>query len=132
MPSPNCRIPVSVVPSDRFESLDGDQGIAFIPCSIPEGNTVMLEGTIKVLIRPNTLPPVAGAVFCQEELISIQAIMPWLDRKLPSFEHTKAVQLQFPCELRKIDCLSSLGQGSTSRMTWEVCVERIQPAKVTH
>jgi hypothetical protein len=125
MPSPNCRIPVSVVPSDRFASLDGDQGHAFLPPSIPDGNTITLEGSIKVLIRPNLLPPVTGAVFFQEEFISIQAVMPWLDRKLPYFEHTKTVQLQFPCELRNINCLSSIGQGSTTRMTWEVCLEWI-------
>jgi hypothetical protein len=125
MPSPTCRIPVSIVRSDWLIPVAGEQGRAFLPISIAVGNTATLEGSIKVLIQPSRLLPTAGTLFNHRVDVSIQAVMPWLDRTLSDFEYTRTVELQFPCELRNINCLSSIGQGSTGHLTGEVCSERM-------
>lgn len=120
MPSPTRPIPITVVPSDWLIPVDGDEGHTFLPPSIPDGNTVTLDGSIKVLIRSHRQPPVAGAVFHQSCSIAIRATMPWLDRALPYFEHTREFEIQYPCELRNINSLSSVAQGSISQLTFEV------------
>lgn len=65
-------------------------------------------------------PPACGSVFFQQDVLSIIATMPWLDRSLPHFSFSKAVDIQYPCELRNIETLASLAQGSRSKIAWEV------------
>ncbi|OCL06100.1 hypothetical protein AOQ84DRAFT_366097, partial [Glonium stellatum] len=120
MPSPTRPIPVTAVESDWFKPVPGDEGIAYLPISIPAGHSMTVEGSIKVLIRPNIVDPRPGVQFFSREDIVINAEMPWLKRPLPHFEYTKAVDLQYPCELRNFSNLATLAQGATGKVTCEV------------
>ena len=120
MPSPKCRIPVSVVPSDWFLPISGDEGHTMISSSITPGITTTLEGYIKVLIRRSAVLPPLGSQFFRRERLSVRATMPWLNRNLPHFEYSRVLDIQYPVELRRFDFLPSLAQGSTSQFTFEV------------
>lgn len=120
MPSPKCRIPVSVVPSDWFLPVSGEEGYTIISSSITPGITTTLEGSIKVLIRPSADLPQSGSHFFRRERLSVRATMPWLNRNLPHFEYSRVLDIQYPVELRHFDVLPSLAQGSTSQFTFEV------------
>jgi hypothetical protein len=120
MPSPTCPIPVTAVASKWLAPVPGDAGRTFLPSSIAVNELVTLEGCIKVLIRGDEHPPASGSVFFQQEVLSIIATMPWLDRSLPRFTFSRVVDIQYPCELRNFETLASLGQGSRSKIAWEV------------
>lgn len=120
MPSPTCHIPLSVVATDWLVPLPGDAGHAFIPPSINVGSTATVEGSIKVLIRRKESPPEPGEIFSREEVLSIKATMPWLDRELPHFVFRRTFVLQYPVELRQFKYLTTLAQGSQSSFAWEV------------
>lgn len=120
MPSPTCPIPLSVVATDWLVPLIGDAGHAFIPPSINVGLTATVEGSIKALIRRKDCPPEPGQIFSREEVLSITATMPWLDRELPHFEFRRTVVIQYPIELRQFKHLTTLAQGSKNRFAWEV------------
>lgn len=120
MPSPKCHIPLSVVATDWLVPLPADAGHAFIPPSINVGSTATVEGSIKVLIRRKGSPPEPGKIFSREEVLSIKATMPWLDRELPHFVFRRTLVLQYPVELRQFKYLTTLAQGSQSSFAWEV------------
>ncbi|ERF75585.1 hypothetical protein EPUS_04565 [Endocarpon pusillum Z07020] len=120
MPSPTCPIPITAVASRWLAPVAGDAGRTFLPSSIAVQELVTLEGCIKVLIRRDEHPPACGSVFFQQDLLSIIATMPWLDRSLPYFSFRRAVDIQYPCELRNFETLASLAQGSTNKIAWEV------------
>lgn len=120
MPSPTCRIPLSVIATDWLVPLTDYASHAFIPPSINVGLTVTVEGSIKVLIRRKESPPEPGEIFSREEVLSIKATMPWLDRELPHFEFSRTFVIQYPIELREFTYLPTLAQGSNSSFAWEV------------
>lgn len=120
MPSPTRPIPVTVVESDWFKPVLGHEGTTSLPVSIPAGHSMTVEGSIKVLIRPNEVNPLPGVQFFRQEDIVINAEMPWLKRPLPHFEYAKTVDLQYPCELRNFNNLATLAQGTTGKITCEV------------
>ncbi|KAF7506176.1 hypothetical protein GJ744_012156 [Endocarpon pusillum] len=120
MPSPTCPIPVTAVASKWLAPVPGDAGRTFLPSSIVVHELVTLEGCIKVLIRRDEHPPACGSVFFQQDVLSIIATMPWLERSLPYFSFSRAVDIQYPCELRNFETLASLAQGSRSKIAWEV------------
>lgn len=120
MPSPTCRIPLSVIATDWLVPLTEDASYAFIPPSINVGLTATVEGSIKILIRRKGSLPGPGEIFSREEVLSIKATMPWLDRELPHFEFRRTFVIQYPIELREFTYLATLAQGSTSSFAWEV------------
>lgn len=107
-------------PSKWFEPVLGAEALAFIPPSIGAGETVTLGDALKLRIRQNdTLSP-PGTHFFEQDVLSISAEMPWLNRALPNFEHSCFIEIQYPIEFRDFNCLASLAQGSTSCFTFEV------------
>ena len=120
MPSPTRPITVTAVESDWFKPVLGYEGTTYLPVSIPAGHSMTVEGSIKVLIRPNEANPLPGVQFFRQEDIVINAEMPWLKRPLPHFEYAKTVDLQYPCELRNFSNLATLAQGTTGKVTCEV------------
>ena len=126
MPSPTCRIPIILNSSTWFEPVDGAQAQAFIPSSIGPGEVVTLEDSLKVFIRQNESPPAPGSQFLEQDVLSVSAYMPWLNRALPNFEHSCFVDIQYPVGIRSFDYLRSLAQGSDSCFTFEV-----RPVNVT-
>lgn len=120
MPSPSCPIPITLNPCAWFERVSGAGAEAFIPPSIEAGEVATLADSIKVLIRSIHIPPPPGAQFFEQDVLSVSAQMPWLNRTLPNFEYSCFIDIQFPVVLRGVDILASLAQGSTSRFTFEV------------
>ena len=120
MPSPTCRIPITLNPSTWFRPITGAEAQAFIPPSIGAGEVVTLENSIKVLIRSKDVPPLPDTHFFEQDVLSVSARMPWLNRTLPNFEYSCFIDIQYPVVLRGVDILASLAQGSTSRFTFQV------------
>ena len=120
MPSPTCHTPITLNPSAWFRPVSGAEAQAFVPPSIEAGEVVTLENDIKFLIRSNDVPPPPGTSFFAQDVLSVSARMPWLNRTLPNFEHSRLVNIQYPVVLRRVDILASLAQGSTSRFTFKV------------
>ena len=117
MPSPTCRIPITVRPSQWFEPTESQ---ALIPSSIGAGESVTLDDPIRVLIRASDVPPSPGSLFIEQDTIFLTAQMPWLNRELPRFEYSRTLSIQYPVELRGFDFLKTMAQGSKSHFAFEV------------
>lgn len=120
MPSPSCRIPITIVPSDFLIPMDGVQGCAYIPTSILPGESITLEGFIKARLRRPLGQLRSGTSFLEQHTVSVRAIMPWLNRTLPRFEFSKTVEIQYPIVLQEFDFLKCVAQGSRSTLKWKV------------
>ncbi|CAO2648302.1 Nn.00g075690.m01.CDS01 [Neocucurbitaria sp. VM-36] len=122
MPSPSCQIPVTLADhSDIFEEVTFvDGGVAYLPTSIPAAGEASMEGSIKVRIKPNTRPLALGTRFCEKAWLQIRADMPWLERRLPSFELRKEVNVAYPCGFGNFDHLSSVAQGAISKIHCQI------------
>lgn len=120
MPSPKRRIPVTAVASEWFLPILGEESYATIPSSVAPGVVVTLEGFIKVFIRRSDDLEPSGKQFFRTERLSIQATMPWLNRNLPYFEYSHALDIKYPVELRSFHFLPSMAQGSVNRFSFEV------------
>ena len=117
MPSPTCRIPITVRPSRWLEPTESQ---ALIPSTIGAGESVTLDDPIKVLIKACENPPSLANLFFERDVLCVTARMPWLDRELPHFEYSRTLSIQYPVELRGFDFLKTMAQGSTSRFAFEV------------
>ena len=117
MPSPTCRIPITVRSSRWLEPTESQ---ALIPTSIAAGESVTLDDPIRVLIKASENPPTPGSLFFERDTISVTARMPWLNRELPHFEYSRTLSIQYPVELRGFKFLKTMAQGSTSRFAFEV------------
>ncbi|KAL8792433.1 MAG: hypothetical protein Q9195_004966 [Heterodermia aff. obscurata] len=120
MPSPKRPITVSVIGSEWFLPVSGNEGLAIIPSSIMPGDSKTLEGFIKGLIRPFNGPQSPGQQFFRSEPVSVQATLPWLNRTLPHFEYFRWVDVQFLIELRSFHILPAMAQGSVNHFSYEV------------
>ena len=120
MPSPKRPITMSIIRSEWFLPIPGDESHAIIPGSIMPGDTKTLASFIKVLIRPFNGPQSPGQQFFRNESLSIQATMPWLNRTLPHFEYFRRLDIQFPIELGSFHILPAMAQGSVNHFSYEV------------
>ena len=114
-------IQLSMVELDWFRPVEGHESWTFLP-SIGEGASITLEGSIKVRIREREEyeNPESGVVFIRNGAIHLNAIMPWLERKIPNFGVRKVVEIRYPCELRNFNTLATVAQGSQSKLSFEV------------
>jgi hypothetical protein len=123
MPSPTCQIPVSIADhSEIFEKVPAeDGGVAYLPTSIPAAGEASIEGSIKVRIKPNTRMSAPGTRFSEKGFLKIRADLPWLDRRLPSFDLQKEITIAYPCGFGDFDHLSTVTQGAMSKIHYKVC-----------
>ncbi|KAI0454191.1 hypothetical protein F5B21DRAFT_244100 [Xylaria acuta] len=121
MPSPTRPIQLGMVESDWFKLVDGHDGRTFLP-SIREGSSVTIDGPINVRIREREEHeiPETGASFTRQEAIHLDAIMPWIEREISNFEFKKVIEIKYPCELRNLQALATVAQGSQSKLSFEV------------
>ncbi len=119
MPSPTCRIPVSVVDSSEIELLNGEQSMAYIPSSIRPGGVVTLQGFVKVKLRIPESHIQLGVAYSIKHTLSLKAQMPSLNRVLPNFDFTKEIEIQYPLEMLNFNLMPSLARGSVNKFTWE-------------
>ncbi|KAH7393089.1 hypothetical protein BKA66DRAFT_567808 [Pyrenochaeta sp. MPI-SDFR-AT-0127] len=122
MPSPTCRIPVTLADhSDIFEEVSAAEGgVAYLPTSIPAAGEASMSGSIKVRIKPNMRPVVLGTRFEEKGWLKIRADMPWLGRRMPSFELRKEINIAYPCGFGDFEHLSTVAQGAVSRIQYKV------------
>jgi hypothetical protein len=126
MPSPTCRIPITLADSSEwFEPVPADEGgQTFLPTSIPAGGSASTEGTIKVRIKRrdqcDRRLPALGARFSAKDTLKIRADMPWLERRMPSFELGKEIEISHPCRLQDFQYLTSVAQGAVSMVKYKV------------
>ncbi|KAI9686336.1 MAG: hypothetical protein M1822_003681 [Bathelium mastoideum] len=123
MPSPACLAPITLAgESEWFIPVEGDEGIAHLPLSIPPGFSATSEGSIKVFIRERRdteIQPV-GEIFRQQAEVHIKARWPWIGKELPDFELTKTIDIRYPCSLRGLGNLETVAQGSHNVLKVEV------------
>jgi hypothetical protein len=122
MPSPTCQIPVSLADhSDHFEEvLPIHGGVAYLPTNIPAAGEASMEGSIKVRIKPDTRPLALGTRYHEKGWLQIRADMPWLERRLPSFEIKREVDITYPCGFGDFEHLSTVAQGAISKIQYQV------------
>ena len=123
MPSPTRRACLTVIQSEWIIPVEGAEGMAFLPESIPDGQSVTLDGSIKARILPNpdNNMPKIGQKFSAQAVIKMRAVMPWLDFELPKFDLEQKINLEYPCELRDFQSLATAAVASTTRLQWKVC-----------
>lgn len=123
-PSPTCRIPVTLADtSDWFEPVPfNDGGGTYLPTSIPAGGSASTTGSIKVLIkkRNDTRMRDLSARFSTKDTLRVRADMPWLDRRMPSFDFAKEISISYPCGLSDFQHLSTVAQGAISKVKYKV------------
>ncbi|KAH8691721.1 hypothetical protein GQ44DRAFT_780265 [Phaeosphaeriaceae sp. PMI808] len=129
MPSPTCRTPVRLADhSDHFEEVSAeDGGIAYLPTSIPSMGEASMEGLIRVRIKPSMSELVPGIRFFEKAWLQIRADMPWLERRMPSFDLRKEIDISYPCGLGTFDHLNKVAQSVMSRIDFKVINFSNQP-----
>jgi hypothetical protein len=124
MPSPACQIPVSLADhSEHFEEVAAeDGGRAFLPNNIPAMGEASMEGSIKVRIVPDTILPAPGSRYSKKGWLEIRADMPWLEKRMPSFDLRKEVEIGYPCGFGEFEHLSTVAQSAISKIHFKVCI----------
>jgi hypothetical protein len=110
MPSPTCPITVSLADyTDIFEQVSAsDGGVAYLPTGIPSAGEASMEGSIKVRIKPNNAALLPGTRYGEKGWLQIRADVPWLERRLPSFDLRKEVDIAYPCGFGDFQHLSTV------------------------
>ena len=101
---------ITIVCSKWFSPVPGKEKCTFISNSIPSGVTVILEGSIEVLIQQCKNPPSRGERFSAQDTLTVKATMTGLNRKLDCFAFGRTVELKYPVELQNTRLLSTLAQ----------------------
>ncbi|RDW66553.1 hypothetical protein BP6252_10188 [Coleophoma cylindrospora] len=119
MPSPTRQTQLEVAPSEYLIQLTNNQGRTLIP-QVPANSTITLPGSIKVMIREPDAPVKPGQPYMKEIAISLQAVMPGLNRRLEHFDFQVPVKIQYPLTLLEIDSLDTMAQGSENKILIKV------------
>ena len=105
--------------------VNNEQGIGYLAPSIPAGHISASDDFAKALLAVIQVNPHSKRPFSTTQEISLQAIMPWLNRVLPYFDLKKCITIQYPIELREFDSLKSVPQGSRLTVSWKVSSGRL-------
>jgi hypothetical protein len=119
MPSPSRETRLEIDPSECLQPINTHEGHAFVPSILP-GQIITVSGSIKVLIREPETPILGGTAYRESTLIKLKAIMPGLNRRLNHFGYQKSIDIEYPLELREIDYLDSVAQGSLHKITMKI------------
>jgi hypothetical protein len=123
MPSPKRNaITMSVVDDGKW--LQPVQSLQLPKGTLP-GQSVRLDGEIKVLIRANNAPLTSGRRFHVPAVaVKLRVTFERLPRDLPEFQEdqrtVKTVQLRYPIELHAPQTLASVMRGDSFKITWVV------------
>lgn len=120
--SPTVPIPVSLADhSDQFEAVPVNEGgVAYLPTSTPATGEASMEGSIKVRIKPKKSVPALSTHFSETGWLQIRADMPWLEKRMASFEVRKEITIGYPCGFGDFGHLSTVGQSATSGIAYKV------------
>jgi hypothetical protein len=122
MPSPTCRIAVSLADhSEHFEEVAPEfGGIAYLPTSIPVRGEATMEGSIKVRVKSDATVPVPSVRYSKKGWLETRADMPWVEKRMPSFELRKEIDIGYPCGFGDFDHLSTVAQSAISKIHFKV------------
>ena len=122
MPTPKrTLIPLTMRHSAWLTPLPGKDAV-YLPLDIPPGGTKKIAREIWATIKtPNTQPN--SAAFEEVSTISLQAVIPDLDRKLPQFDYSQVIKIQYPVKLvtHEFKWMDTVPQGSATSIQWVVC-----------
>jgi hypothetical protein len=121
MPSPATPIKCEVKACDLVESSRAQDGQVLLPLSIPPGNIRYTEDGLRChlampLVTSKSIPP-----FAAEQVVNLQATMPWIKQPLQRFGFSRTIVVQFPIELHGIKVPAALTPISAYNLRLEVC-----------
>lgn len=119
MPSPTRETRIEIQASEFLEPLSGQDSVAYVP-SIPAGHTVTLSRSIKALIREPTFTPCSQPYKITTAAVVLKATMPGLNRRLQNFDYSRPFEIQYPLEVKEIDHLPSVSQGSENKISMQI------------
>ncbi|KAL8673302.1 MAG: hypothetical protein Q9168_002264 [Polycauliona sp. 1 TL-2023] len=121
MPTPKrTLIPVTMQPSTGLTPLRGKETV-YLPLDMPVGDTNQIADEIWVEIKSNSTQPDSTA-FKASSTIRLQAIVPDLNRKLPQFEASQTITIQYPVKFvtDEFKWMDTIPQGSSTSLQWAV------------
>lgn len=122
MPTPKrTLIPVTMQLSTWLTPLPGKDTV-YLPFDIPIGGTKRIAHEIWAKIKsPSTQPD--STAFKAVSTIKLQAIVPDLDRRLPHFEPSQNISIQYPVKFvsDEFKWMDTISQGSSTSLQWTVC-----------
>ena len=94
----------------------------YLPFDIPPGGTKKIAHEIWASITSPSAQPDATA-FKEILTIKLQAIIPDLDRRIPHFEYSQEISIQYPVRFvtDKFKWMDTISQGSSNSLQWVVC-----------
>lgn len=125
MPTPkDTLIPVTMQPSTWIKPLPGKDTV-YMPFDIPTGGTKRIANEIWAKIKsPSTQPD--GTAFKATSTVKLQAIVPDLNRKLPHFEPSQTISIQYPVRfvIDEFKWMDTISQGSSTSLQWAVRISK--------
>ena len=124
MPTPKkTLIPVRMQSSTWVVPVPGRDTV-YLPFDIPPGGTKKIVHEIWARIKSPCAQP-GNTAFKADSTIKLQAIVPNLDRKIPHFESSQNITIQYPVKFvtDEFKWLDTISQGSSTSLQWVVCAE---------
>jgi len=124
MPTPKkTLIPLRMQPSSWLTPVPG-KDVVYLPFDIPPGGMKTINNEIWARISPPRDPPNSTA-FTAVSAIKLQSVVPDIDRKLPYFEYSESITLQYPVKLvsDEVRWMDTIPQGSLTSLKWVVCIK---------
>lgn len=122
MPTPKkTLIPVRMQASAWLTPVPGKDTV-YLPFDIPPGSTKKIAHEIWASIKSPCTEPDSTA-FKEFSTIKLQAIIPDLDRKIPHFEFSQNISIQYPVKFvtDEFKWMDTISQGSSTSLQWVVC-----------
>lgn len=127
MPTPSSQIPVTVQESEWILPSSTSENI-FLPKSVQPGHTAYIPGKIKAFVKNDRLDLLEiASAFKALDRVKLKAVMPGLNRELPSFEFSREIEIAYPLELIRSQNLDCVPLGLKTTFTWKVISRFDQP-----
>ena len=94
----------------------------YLPFGISPGGTRKITHEIWASIKSPSAQPDTTA-FEEVSTIKLQAIIPDLDRRIPHFEFSREISIQYPVKFvtDEFKWMDTISQGSSTNLQWVVC-----------
>jgi hypothetical protein len=117
MPSPSMS--QVTVQGKSTNWLTAPKTILQVQNAVPNGSTVLLDGTFKFKVkRPETFP--IGQPFTVNDGFELWGYMSGIERAVPSFHSPQGILLQHPARMRNPRFLKCLLPGQEALISWIV------------
>jgi hypothetical protein len=121
MPSPSGQLIKVVIRESRWLEPDTSDPL-ILPDSILPGHQAVIPGTLRALIRHETVPRGSGKALVDDEVVSLLGYSERLRRSIPEFSGGSSIVIQYPLQLSLpsyIDCMTKVEEMTIS---WTVRV----------